>query len=205
MSVSGTAASRPWPRPLVLASGSTYRAEVLRRAGIDVDIVRPDVDERALDHRFDPADPGAFALLLARAKAESVLGRVPLGSIVIAADQLGVLGDALLHQPGTVERAVEQLMQMSATTHRLINGLVVCCEGEWHQAVDVHRVTMHSFDRSEAVAYVEAYRPLDTVGGYRIEDRGGGADLVESVSGSGDDGVMGLPVEVLRGLLARCP
>lgn len=184
----------------MLASGSRYRAQVLRDAGIDVSIVKPTVDERSLDHRFDPVDPGAHALRVAIAKSDSVSGGVGAGSIVIAADQLGVLGRAMLHQPGTVERAVEQLMTMSATTHLLVNGIVVTdlTTGQRRTAVDVHRVTMRSFGRSEAEAYVRRFRPLDTVGGYRIEDA---ARLTDSVEGSGTDGVMGMPIDVLRRLI----
>jgi len=142
---------------------------------------------------------------VARAKAESVLDRVPDGSIVVAADQLGVMRGALLHQPGSVERAIEQLLGMSGATHLLVNGIVVGCDGRWNSAVDVHRVTMRTFDRAVARTYVEAYLPLDTVGGYRLEDDAGeGAGLIESVEGSGADGVMGLPIAVLRELLARC-
>ncbi len=54
------------------------------------------------------------------------------------------------------------------------------------------------YDRDEAAAYVEQYRPLDCVGSYRLEDD---ADLIESVEGSGRSGVIGLPLDVVRDLL----
>ena len=186
----------------MLASGSRYRAQVLADAGIDVEIVEPTVDERALDHRFDPMDPGAHAVRLAVAKADSVMGRVPSGSLVIAGDQLGVLDGSLLHQPGTAARAVDQLLSMSATTHLLVNGIVVTdvATGQRQTAVDVHRVTMRRFDRAEAEAYVRDFEPLDSVGGYRIEDD---VDFIDSVEGSGPDGVMGMPIELLRRLIDR--
>jgi predicted house-cleaning NTP pyrophosphatase (Maf/HAM1 superfamily) len=59
---------------------------------------------------------------------------------------------------------------------------------------------MRAYDRGEAAAYVEAFRPLDCVGSYRIEDD---ADLIESVEGSGQDGVIGLPLAVVRRLVAE--
>ena len=59
---------------------------------------------------------------------------------------------------------------------------------------------MRPFTEVEARAYVEEFRPLDCVGAYRLEDD---ADLIESVSGSGDDGVIGLPIAVVESLIRR--
>jgi predicted house-cleaning NTP pyrophosphatase (Maf/HAM1 superfamily) len=70
---------------------------------------------------------------------------------------------------------------------------------EWTES-DVHRVTMRRFSRDEAVEYVERCRPLDCVGAYRLEDD---ADLIGAVEGSGPSGVIGLPLDVVRELLAR--
>jgi septum formation protein len=191
-------------RPLVLASRSPYRRTLLAEAGIAHDAITPDFDERALDHELARLGPEALAIEIARGKARSVVAEP--GSLILAADQLAVFqggGDStLLTKPGTVDRAVEQLVSMAGRTHRLVNGLVLRdpdANREW-MASDVHRVTMRPFTRDEAAEYVERCRPLDCVGAYRLEDD---ADLIESVEGSGPSGVIGLPIDVVRELLDR--
>jgi septum formation protein len=192
-------------RSLVLASTSPYRRALLEEAGIVHRAVAPDFDERALDHELPRLGAVGLALAIARGKARSVVGAD--GSLILAADQLAVLQDddattRLLTKPGTVERAIEQLMTMSGRTHRLVNGLVLRdpdADQEWTRS-DVHRVRMRPFGRAEAAAYVERCRPLDCVGAYRVEDD---ADLIESIEGSGRSGVIGLPLDVVRELLTE--
>jgi septum formation protein len=190
-------------RLLVLASTSPYRRALLDEAGIAHTTVAPDFDERALDGELGRLGAEGLAVEIARGKARSVV--VDGGALVLAADQLAVLEHAdgtprLLTKPGTVERAVEQLVAMAGRAHRLVNGLVLRdpdAGREWTRS-DAHRVTMRRYDRDEAAAYVERFRPLDCVGSYRLEDD---ADLIESVDGSGRSGVIGLPLDRVRELL----
>lgn len=191
-------------RPLVLASSSRYRAQLLRSACIDFVVAAPDFDERQLDHRFGQLGSGSFALELARGKARSVVRDHPT-ALVIGGDQLAVLmidgSERLLHQPGNAERAVEQLMMMSGSTHELVNGLVVidAATGDEFSEIDRHVITMRRFSRDEATAYVETFQPFDCAGSYRLEDD---ADLIVSVVGEDRSGVIGLPLPSLRRLLA---
>lgn len=198
------------PRRLVLASGSRFRAAVLRDAGFEVSIDPPEVDERALDDRFDPADPIAHAHLLAGLKAEAVAARQH-DALVIAADQLGVLdgagGAVVLHKRTTVADAVEQLLAMAGRTHRLINALVVIdsASGERRHGTDVMEVTMTDFDRDLATAYVERFRPFDSAGSYRIEDEElmqPAERLIAATRGEHPSGIQGMPLPLLRRLLA---
>jgi septum formation protein len=186
---------------LVLASSSEYRRRLLAEAGMEAISVAPEFDERSLDASFAEWGVDRYVVEVATGKARSVSGRVPPGVVVVAADQVAVLDGALMTKPGTPERAVEQLVAMSGRTHELVNGVVVIGSGaRVVTAVDRHLVTMRPYGRAEAVAYVEAFRPLDCVGSYRIEDD---ADLIESVAGSGHDGVIGLPLAVVRRLVAE--
>jgi len=213
--------------PLVLASGSTYRAAILAEAHIPVIVDPPDIDERALDGRVADLGPEGLAVHLAVAKAEAVASRHP-GSFVLAADQVGVLGtdpadDAasddrpsegrrwvLLTKRTDTDGAVAQLMSMAATTHRLVNGMVLRSpDGALHTGVDVQTVTMRGYSESEARSYVDRFEPFDTAGSYRIEDgevmegeQGPGTALVASVSGEHPSGVVGMPLPLLRRLLA---
>lgn len=198
-------------RPLVLASGSRYRARLLADAGLRATVDPPDVDERALDHLLVDDGPEGLALELARRKASSVAPR-HAGAVVVAADQVGVLdtpaGPVQLTKQPTRRGAVAQLLSMSGTTHRLVNGVValVAPDGPVAQGVDVQVVAMRAFGRSAAEAYVDAFRPYDTAGSYRLEDQDGmapGEALVVSVRGEDPSGVVGLPLPLLRRLLAE--
>jgi len=188
--------------PLVLASGSRYRARLLREAGIEAEIRRPHFDERSLDEHFEVWGVDRYVVEVALRKAASISSEVAPGTVVLAADQAAVVDGRLLTKPGTAERAVEMLTSMSGRTHVLVNGVVavVAPEGPMASAVDRHLITMASYDVAAARAYVERFAPLDCVGAYRIEDDAG---LIDSVIGSGSDGVIGLPLGVVATLIDR--
>ncbi|MGI9578954.1 MAG: Maf family protein [Microthrixaceae bacterium] len=193
---------------LILASGSKYRAEVLREAGYDFEVDVPQVDERASDHLFTGAGAEVLAVELARMKADSVAERHPSIPIV-ACDQVGVLGrgeeSRMLTKTPTVDEAVNQLMAISGTRHRLVNGVVVSWVEPGRETlrasgVDVQVVQMATYDEGTARSYVEAYEPFDTAGSYRLEDDLG---LVEAVEGEDTTGVLGMPLPLLDRLLER--
>ena len=197
--------------PIVLASGSPYRARLLADAGYEAEVDPPDVDERSLDEGFARLGPEGHALDLARRKAHAVAPRHP-GRTVVAADQVGVLdGDGgapvMLTKQPTAEGAVAQLLALSGTTHRLVNGVVVIVpDGNEAAGVDVQVVTMRTVGVDEARAYVERFRPFDTAGSYRLEDQDGmpdGLGFVSSVRGEDPSCVVGLPIPLLRRLLAE--
>ncbi len=197
--------------PLVLASGSRYRADVLAGEGIDVTIDPPEVDERALDPLLQRFGPDVLALRLAELKATAVAPR-HRSSWLIAADQVAVLRDGerlrrLGKQPDP-ESAVEQLMSMSGTVHHLVGGLVIhdSDTGRTVSGTDVHRVRMRQYTRAEARAYVERFEPFDTAGTYRIEDAeemAPGESLVAELSGESPTGVLGMPIPLMSRLLRR--
>ena len=190
---------------LVLASTSRYRRQLLAEAGLDIETVAPDFDERSLDDHYEDWGPDRYVVEVAAGKARSCLDDVR-GSygdaIVIAADQIAVFENRLLTKPGTVDAAVAQLVALAGTSHELVNGVVALAAGTGRMAaaVDRHRVVMRDFDEPTARRYVEEFLPLDTVGAYRLEDP---ADLVESTEGSGRDGIIGLPIGLVRSLVER--
>ena len=184
---------------LVLASTSRWRAQLLARLELPFTSAAPRFDERAEDHRFAELGPQAFALHLARGKALSLVDEVGAGAWILAADQLAVLdepgGPELLHKPGTEARAVEQLMRLRGREHRLVTAVVLTRGAVEHHAIDEQRLTMRSFPRAEAAAYVARHQPLDSVGAYHVEDAG--IRLFERIEGD-YTGIIGLP------LLAVC-
>ena len=192
---------------LVLGSSSRYRAELLVRLDVPFTQESPEIDERLFDEDFDRIGPEALALRLAHAKADALV-RADGERQILCADQVGCVQDAtgaerMLSKPETEERCVEQLMALAGRTHRLVNGVVLACErtGERLESIDVQELTMRSFDRREAEAYVRAYKPLDSAGGYRIEDAG--IRLFERIRSDDYTGIIGLPLLATAELLRR--
>jgi septum formation protein len=199
----GPAATNLWA-VLLLASTSRSRAELLRRLEIPFETAAPRFDEDGLRHRFAELPPDAFALELARGKALSLRDEHP-EAWILAGDQVGVLpgsaGPILLSKPGSVDRAVLQLLSMAGHTHELWNGIVLAAPegGPVREIVDRQRLTMRAFGEPEARAYVERHRPLECAGAYRVEDAG--IRLFERIEGEDFTGIMGLPLLAVARLL----
>ena len=192
---------------LVLGSSSRYRAELLARLGVPFTQESPDVDERAFDDDLRAVGPEALALKIAHSKAD-VLVRTRGSRLILCADQVGSVEDdmgkvRLLSKPGTEDRCVEQLMALAGRAHRLVNGIVLVNErtSERLEAVDVQELTMRPFGRPEAEAYVREFKPLDSAGGYRIEDAG--IRLFERITSDDYTGIIGLPLLATAALLRR--
>jgi septum formation protein len=189
---------------LVLASTSPSRAELLERLEISFEVLPPAYDEEMQVHRFGALGPEAFALHLARGKAESLRGERP-DAWILAADQIGVLDAAgaprLLRKPRDAESAVARLMELAGRTHELVNGIVLSAPagGPLREIVDRQRLTMRAFGRAEAADYVARHATAGCVGAYRIEDAG--IKLFERIEGEDFTGIIGLPLLAVGRLL----
>lgn len=190
-------------RPLLLASTSRYRRELLERLDVKFETAAPTFDEDAHRGRFDALTDEGFALEMAQGKAESLVDAHP-EHVILAADQIAVIPGPpreLLFKPGTEDKAVDQLMRLCGRTHHLTTGVVLLDAetGERRTTVDRQALTMRAFPRSEAEAYVRKYRPLDCVGSFRIEDAG--IRLFERIDGQDFTGIIGLPLLAVARLL----
>jgi len=189
--------------PLLLASTSRYRRELLARLDVEFESAAPSFDEDAHRDRFEALTDEAFALEMAQGKAESLRQSFP-EHVIVAADQIAVIPGPpreLLFKPGTEDNAVEQLMRLCGRTHHLTTGVVLldARTGEHRTAVDRQALTMRNFPREEAETYVRKYRPLDCVGAFRIEDAG--IRLFERIDGQDFTGIIGLPLLAVGRLL----
>ncbi len=182
-------------RPLVLASGSPRRRQLLEMLRIPFRVIAPDVDE----HVQAGERPDAYVTRLSRAKAEAVVPRAP-GDVVLAADTTVVLEGRIIGKPESPADAVAMLLGLQGRTHDVMTSVAVGRDGELEQALDVSRVTFRCADRALLEAYVATGEPLDKAGAYAIQ--GLGAPLVERVEGD-FFGVMGLPLRLALDLLAR--
>ncbi len=184
---------------LILASTSPYRRELLARLGVPFTAVAPEVDEDA--YKLPGLDPRALAEILARAKASEVASRFP-HAVVIGSDQVASLDGSTLGKPHTVENAVAQLSSMSGRSHQLITAIAVVHPGGRTDFTDVTTLVMRALSEEAIRRYVEADKPLDCAGSYKLEALG--IALFERIASEDHTAIVGLPLmavtTALRGL-----
>ena len=183
------AASRPANRPLILGSTSRYRRELLQRLQIPFEVAAPDVDETPLPDET----PRALAERLALAKARAVAIAFP-DAVVIGSDQVADLNGLPLGKPGSHERAVIQLRQMSGQSVIFQTAVaVVCLESGFEQSsLAAVRVKFRDLSDSEIENYLRAEQPYDCAGSAKSE--GLGIALLESIDSDDPTALVGLPL-----------
>jgi septum formation protein len=181
--------------PIVLASGSPRRKQLLEMLRIPFRVIPPDVDE----HVRPGEKPDAYVTRLSRAKAQAVVSRAP-GDVILAADTTVVLGGKIFEKPTSPANAVEMLEELQGNTHEVLTAVAVAENGRVEHALDVSRVTFRPNSRQVLEEYVATGEPLDKAGAYAIQ--GLGVALIERVEGD-YSGVMGLPLRLALDLLAK--
>jgi len=182
-------------RPLVLASGSPRRRQLLEMLGIPFRVDAPDIDET----RRAGEPPEAYVVRLARAKTAAVAARAP-GELVLAADTTVTLDGQVFEKPRTPEEAGAFLRQLSGRTHRVMTAVAAGRDGRLEDALDVTAVTFRRLSERTIADYVATGESMDKAGGYATQ--GMGAALVERIDGD-FFGVMGLPLRLALDLLER--
>lgn len=183
--------------PLILASGSRYRAELLARLGIPFTQHSPDLDESA--HLNE--DGLALATRLARQKAEQIAQLHP-GAWVIGSDQVAICESRLIGKPGNRERAIEQLQFMSGKTCEFVTGVLLTRhDSEGFSGLDRTQVRFRTLSAAAITHYVDTEPSFDCAGSAKIE--GLGISLMSEVRSSDPTGLIGLPLIVTAELLRR--
>jgi septum formation protein len=162
---------KPGQAPLILASQSRARQEVLAAAGLAFDAVPASLDERAIEADSGLVAPGAVADCLARAKAIAVSESYS-GRYVIGADQTLALGDRRFSKPAGRAQAAAQLQALAGQTHQLHSAVAVVRDGQVLFAdVAVAHMTMRPLTPADIDAYLDAAgaAALTSVGAYQLE------------------------------------
>jgi len=195
-------------KPVVLASSSPRRRQLLRALGVQFSVRVPDIDERPLPEE----PPGAHVRRLALAKARAIARELAPGcgaQWVLGADTVVVLDGKILGKPRDARHAERMLTRLSGRTHEVLTGVALVPVGglsprrgvRVRTAVVRSRVAMKALDAATIRRYVATGEPLDKAGAYAVQ--GGGRRLVDRVDGSLTN-VIGLPLERLARMFAAC-
>lgn len=191
-------------KPLVLASTSPIRAELLRNAGLTFEVMAPRVDEEALREALvaEGASPRDLADALAEHKALKVAARFP-EALVLGCDQVLDLDGQALGKPRDAVEARGRLLALRGRAHRLWTGAVLYDRGApvWRH-VEEARLTMRAFSEAWLESYLEqaTWELTGTSGGYAIE--GQGIRLFERIEGD-HFAILGLPLLPLLTAMSR--
>jgi septum formation protein len=181
--------------PLILASASTARANMLRAAGVEIEIVpsRVDEGELKLSLQQQKADVETAAIALAELKALQVSRSKP-GRLVLGADQMLDCEGAWFDKPDSKAAARTQLLTLRDKTHRLTSAAVLARDGQriWHHAATA-KLTMRAFTDPFLEQYLDQAGDavLSSVGAYQLE--GLGAQMFKQIDGDFFT-ILGLPL-----------
>lgn len=179
--------------PIILASGSPRRRELLSIMGVSYETIVLDTDE------ICSGEPNEQVCILAERKAAAVAG-MHGDRFVLAADTLVAKDDRILGKPESIEEAVDMLMLLSGGWHEVYTGVCLwdVAGGRKRVEYDMTQVRFSAFCEASARAYAATGEPMDKAGAYAIQGRGG--MFVEEIRGSASN-VIGLPMALVRKML----
>jgi len=180
--------------PLILASASPRRQELLREAGIPIEVHPADVREE----RADGEEPVGYACRLAREKAQSVAARFP-GRYVLGADTIVVVDEHILEKPADAQDAARMLRLLSGRVHIVTTAVSLARPDGF---IDTHsattEVSFRDLEDKEIRQYIAGGEPMDKAGAYAIQ--GGAGAWVQRIQGEYSN-VVGLPLSLVITML----
>jgi septum formation protein len=182
--------------PLILASASPRRAELLRQLKLKFQVVHSDATE-IFDEQLSPRE---LCQLNAHRKARAVAKKIP-DALVLGADTLVFLGREIFCKPGDLDEAKQMLAKLQSRTHQVVTGVCLMqlrAHRERIFAVSTD-VTFRPLTAGQISGYLSKMNPLDKAGAYAIQEHSD--TIVAEISGSYSN-VVGLPVERLGEELA---
>lgn len=175
--------------PLVLASSSPYRCELLARLRLPFIWSAPAIDEA----RHPDESPQALVRRLAEQKAGALAGQYD-NHLIIGSDQVAVLDGEILGKPHDLSRAHAQLMAASGRSLTFLTGLAVLNSATATCQIDCVAFTVYfrELDAARITRYLEAEQPFDCAGSFKAE--GLGVSLFRATEGSDASSLVGLPL-----------
>ena len=177
------------PNPIVLASASPRRSDLLTQLGVAHDIVAADIDETVRPNEA----PELFVERMAREKATAIRGRLAAGDRrpVLGSDTALELDGEVLGKPRDRDHFLTMFARLSGREHRVLSAVALIDDEREAARLNVSHVTFRSISEAEMARYWETREPADKAGGYAIQ--GLAAQFVTGLNGS-YSGVMGLPL-----------
>jgi septum formation protein len=182
--------------PLILASKSPRRQELLQAMGLDFKVLLKDVDESYPEH----LSAAEIASYISEKKAVAFTEE-RLNSLVITADTIVACNDEIMGKPGDAAHAREMLSKLSGTVHQVYTGVSLAHKDQLKTFCDRTDVWFRILTEEEIEHYISRYNPFDKAGSYGIQDWLGFI-AVEKITGSYTN-VMGLPTEKLYTALSN--
>jgi septum formation protein len=187
------------PAPIILASASPRRAELLRQLGLDFEVLPSAAEEFA----HDELSPRELCQLNAHHKARAVAKHCP-DALVLGADTLVFMDREILGKPSDLRHARRMLAQLQGRTHQVVTGVsLIHLRAHRERLFSVSTdVRFRALTPAQIETYLAAVHPLDKAGAYAIQEHG--EWIVEELSGSFTN-VVGLPLERVQAELSAWP
>lgn len=184
--------------PLILASSSPFRRELLQKLTLPFDCHSPDIDET----RKPEESPYQLVERLALEKAQAVSNDYP-GALIIGSDQVAVLGNTIMTKPHTHENAVKQLKASSGQTVTFLTSLCLLNSetGQHHVGVFPYKVEFLTLSGPQIESYLKKEQPYQCAGSFKSE--GLGITLFKRFEGDDPNSLIGLPLIGLVDMLRR--
>lgn len=185
--------------PIILASSSPYRAQILRQVGLPFTAHSPDINETPKPNE----PPHALVTRLAREKARALAPAHP-NALIIGADQVAAHPNGeILGKPHSHQHAIHQLQTASAATITLYSGIALyhAPRNQIQSAVERYRVQMHPLTPDQINRYLKTEKPYDACGSLKTE--GPGIALIKSLRGNDPNALLGLPLLRLLQMLRK--
>ncbi len=187
-----------YPQPLILASGSMIRKQLLQRLNIPFEVVTSHVDEDAIKATISHLPLSEQACRLAEAKALAVSSLYP-EAYVIGADQMAECDGRRLDKPQSHANASKHLAFLQGKSHYQHSALAIAHnEALIKSAVDTATLTMRPLSPQQIEDYLLLDKPYQSSGAYHYEEHG--AELFENIQGTTET-ILGLPLHLLATML----
>ncbi|MFN7906228.1 MAG: Maf family protein [Pseudobdellovibrionaceae bacterium] len=189
-------------RPIVLASQSPYRKELLKKLDLSFTQEKPLVDEDALKQQNSKLSPRNLCQLLGRVKGLKVheLRKAP-SQITISGDQLVSFQGQILGKTADRETAHQQLRILSGQTHELLTSIYVFSFDDVYEILNVTKLTMYNLTSEQIERYLDLDAPFDCAGTYKIEQHG--ISLFSEIVTEDFTAIQGIPLLGVHSILKK--